>query len=603
LTIRTRDHELVVGSTKKTLTLARESNGQALYSVTEELKNRTIVDFEQTNWIDGHGQLVRDNPFKYIEGQSIDTTQDGRVILGPLINEAGLYNTHAELDAAPTKFLWFKAIGKLMMATGSQVYWYDGTYWVSQETITGKTISDMAEYNSVLYVAIGSSDKYYTSTDGSTFTQTDLTDGYAVKFLVAPNAAGTANVLWKSKNPNEIASTTNGVAGGTQWTSPAYIGDTTNNITNIFLASNKLFIGKTDNLYFYDANGGVHALMDDLKMSQTAKNFQYVTDWQSATYFSKGNGLGEISSYNTFDMVGPLDIKDDIGKVGNIVGLTSDVNFIYCAVDEGTNTHIYKGREQRNAAGNLTWSWCPWVFIGTNAISTISVIQHTATDRRLWFGYGVKTGYVTITDNPTTDSNARFCPSGWLRMSYTYGDNPYWDKMFQSVITETKSCAAGVTVTPKYRKDTDTSASALTATITTNGVVKTALSTPLSSNKISFELWLATNSSAATPEVLYFLARGNEKPESFRVHECTYLVDDEPARRVSTLRTYLRGARTNTSLIKFADLRYGGSTSGTVDVDYVNVVCEPGYPQEVEIIQEGSRQPQLGIKMVWREVH
>ena len=52
-------------------------------------------------------------------------------------------------------------------------------------------------------------------------------------------------------------------------------------------------------------------------------------------------------------------------------------------------------------------------------------------------------------------------------------------------------------------------------------------------------------------------------------------------------------------MIKFADLRYGDDTAGT---NYVWVVMMPGYPQEVEILHERNRQPELGIKVRLQEV-
>ena len=289
------------------------------------------------------------------------------------------------------------------------------------------------------------------------------------------------------------------------------------------------------------------------------------------------------TSYSAYEPMGPVTDIDNIGKIGDVVGLASDKDWLYVAVDEGTNTIVYKGREVRIAGqskeSGLRWEWCPWVFLSTNACATLKVCQHSSTDRRLWFGYGSNTGYVILTDNPTADSVARFAASGWIRMSYTMGTNRYWDKLWQSIVTETKSCTANLTVTPKYRKDSETTATTLTSAITTNGTVKTNLTSELSSKRIQFELHLATNSSSTTPEVLFFEARGVEKPETVRVHEAIYSIGDTPSRRTETIRTFLRGGRTTTSLIRFADLRYGDDVAGTAGTDFVYVVMQPGYPR------------------------
>jgi len=206
---------------------------------------------------------------------------------------------------------------------------------------------------------------------------------------------------------------------------------------------------------------------------------------------------------------------------------------------------------------------------------------------------------VILTDNPTADSAARFCASGWLRMSYVYGTDSYWDKLWQSAVLNVKGGALGETVQVKYRKDTDTSATECIAAASTNGIFETNFTTALNCKRIQYEVHLASDTSTATPEVSYFQAKGVEKPTTVRIHEAVYAIGDKPSRRAESIRTFLRGGRTSISLIKFADLRYGDDTAGT---NYVWVVMMPGYPQEVEILHERNRQPELGIKVRLQEV-
>jgi hypothetical protein len=208
---------------------------------------------------------------------------------------------------------------------------------------------------------------------------------------------------------------------------------------------------------------------------------------------------------------------------------------------------------------------------------------------------------VVLTDNPTTDTAARFATSGFARFSWFYGTNPYWDKMFQSIITETKGCAAGISVTPKYRKDIDTAMKSITTSpIVTNGISKVDFDTAQSCKRIQFELDLASDTSTITPEVTYFEARGTEKPETVRVHQVIYSIGDTPTRKTQSIRDFLRGGRISTQLIKFTDLRYGGSIDST---DYVWCVMLPGSPEEVEIIQIKGRAPELGLKCRLMEIN
>jgi len=670
------DHQIKIGSTTKDLIIMQDDEKRVLYKIEEDIpEHQDPLLVTQTNWIDGQGRhdVTQGDEDMYFEGASIDTTQDGRLILGPLINEVK-EDDDTDLDSAPVCFLWFARTSELLCGTSGKIYRYvkDDTgidtdealdttevaitcdadassailansiiiadselmfvTSVATTTLTvvrgfrGTTaaehdtnkdlyiykwtaattavagVTDMVEFNRVAYAAIGSSAKYYYSTDGDTWTQSALTDAYADKFLSAPNEAGTANVMWKTRaataNPNEVTNIAD-PAGATQWGSPAYVGDTSNVITNIFLDNDDFMVGKTDNLYYYAPNGGVHPLMEELKHNRDTQNFKYVTRWQAGTYFSLTDSLGEIIGQSKFSRMGPLTGIDDIGKVGTCVGLASDDDWLYVAMDEGTNTIIYKGREVRKK-GALRWQWCPFINLGTKTCATLKVVQHSSKDKRLWFGYTDNTAFVILSEDPTADTDARFASAGWVRMSYNYGTNQYWDKMFQSVVTETEGCSADVNVTPKYRSDAATSATTLTAAITTNGTVKTNLSSALSCKRIQFELHFTTNVSASTSEVKLFQARGIEKPETIRIHEVTYNVDSDRTRQADTLKTFLEGGRTSTSLIRFADLRFSDTVADSGG--YCWVIMEPGYPKFYEHLHEKGRVPMLAATLRLKEV-
>ncbi|KKN22973.1 hypothetical protein LCGC14_0909760 [marine sediment metagenome] len=598
------DHELKIGSDTQQFRLIRDENGAVMYNIRNIIPQyRDPLTFTQATWIGGHGSFARRAPDTYFEGQSIDTTQEGRVFLGPLINTVGEIGDSGNLDSAVVQFVWFEAQSKWLCATASKIYLYTTGWTAATTAVAG--VTHMAEFKGIMYAAVGTSTLYYYSTDGDTWTQTDLTDGYAERFLVTPNPDGTAENLWKFKQPNELSRTTDGrlaASSGVQWESPTFVGDTSHNITNIFLQANKLMVGREDNLFQVDSNGGVHPFRDDLKINQSTNNYKYVAEWQTSVYHSEARGMAEITSYNSYDVMGPLTRIDDIGKVGDIVGMAGDKDWVYVAVDEGTNTIIYKGREVLNTQGGLQWQWCPWVFLGTNACATIAIAQHSTTDFRLWFGYGTTTAYVIITDNPTSDSAARFTTSGFLRMSYDYGTDANWDKLWQSAVLEVVGGASGETVQIKYRKDTDTSATSIIAAAVTNGIFESNFAAELTSNKIQFEIHLASNTNTATPEVRYFQAKGVEKPTTVRIHEATYAIDDSPSEDAEVLRDLLRTGRTSTTLIRFANLNFEEYTSGTAGTNYVNCVMEPGFPQEVEIVHLDGREPEQAIRVNLREV-
>lgn len=598
------DHQLKIGATTESFRLVLDENKAPMYRIENFVPQyRDPLTFTQRDWKGGHGQYSMRVPDKYFEGQAIDTTQDGRVFLGPAITTV-LEADDTALDTAPVKFIWFPAVSKWLCATSGKIYLY-GTKWTAAATAVAG-VTDLCIFGAYIFAACGASTAYKYSADGDTWTTSNLADPYATYFFVAPNSAGTAEVLWKAVT-NELKSNTSGINGGAAWSSAAYIGDASTNITNIFLSGDKLLIGKTDGLWHYDSDGGLHQLRPDLDQNKSTDNFKYVTWWSAGIYHSEINGMGEILTNDNYDPMGPLKDIGNTGKRGDIVGLTADREFSYVAIDEGTNTIIYKGREIYREGIGLRWEWCPFAFLGVYTCATIATNQHSTTDRRLWFGYTTgatyATAYVILSDNPTADSAYRFTTSGFVRMSYDYGSDARWDKLWQSAVLEVKGGASGETVQIKYRKDTDTSATECIAAATTNGVYESNFSAELACKRIQFEIHLASDTNTATPEVSYFQAKGVEKPTTTRIHEAVYVIGDEPSTRAKTLRDLLRTARTSTSLIRFADLRYDGTTGGTAGTDFVYVIVEPGYPQEVEIFhRDKGSTPEMGLRVRLREV-
>jgi len=598
------DHEILVNNIKRGLTIARDQNGQALFTADEKvLSFQDPLIFRQTNWSGGHGQYDFKTEDRYFDGQSIDTTIEGKVFLGPLINVVD-EDDDTDLETPPVCFAYFKAVSLPLIATTNKIYHLDAGGWDLATTVDGTVVgvTQFHEYNGVMYGARGTAGAYIYSTDGLTWVECDLVNHHANGFFTAPNPAGTQDVLWKWENPNQITNTTDGrtvAGGGIAWSSPAYIGDTTTNIQNMFMVNNYLMIGKADDMFYYDSDGGVHPIMAELDTSKSTQNFKYQANWQTGAYFSLVDGLAEITSYNAYDTVSPLTHIDDIGKLGTVIGLASDKDWLYCVMDEGTNNIIYKGREISRDA--TKWVWCPWVFLGTNACTCAIVIQHSLTDRRLWFGYGANTAYVKLSDNPLADSNATFAPSGFIRMSYLSGSDLHYDKIFgQPIAIETEDCAEGKTVQAKYRIDSETAMSTLTDKISTNGVIEAEIRDEIACNKIQFELDLATDASTTTPQVLFFQSKGVEKPDVIRIYHVTYAIGTMPTSKVETVRDLLRTARTSTKLIKWADLRF--TPTGTTGADFEYVVMEPGYPKEVEVFKGKDKAPELGLEVAWRVI-
>ena len=152
------DHELKIGSDTQQFRLVRGEGDAVMYNIRNIIPQyRDPLRFTQTNWIGGHGHFERQVPDVYFEGQSIDTTQDGRVFLGPLINTVQLVG--GALDSAPVQFIWFEATGEWLCATAGEIYRYDvgssGVWVAATTTVAG--VTHMAEFKGIIYAAKGTS--------------------------------------------------------------------------------------------------------------------------------------------------------------------------------------------------------------------------------------------------------------------------------------------------------------------------------------------------------------------------------------------------------------------------------------------------------------
>ncbi len=86
----TSDHELLIsgqnGDNPIRLELAKDEAGRPLYRQYEKVPQYDEhFEWTQSDWRGGHGQYNLVVKSMYFDGQSIDTTQEGRILLGPKI--------------------------------------------------------------------------------------------------------------------------------------------------------------------------------------------------------------------------------------------------------------------------------------------------------------------------------------------------------------------------------------------------------------------------------------------------------------------------------------------------------------------------------------
>mgnify|MGYP001576099860 CR=1 FL=1 len=602
------DLAITIGSTTKQFDLAIEQSGQKLFSIKEEpvvplrtltkmptygdLPPERILDFLQTTWRGGMGQQNHfDIPDMYADGQGIDTREPNQIYLGPLINTIG---------AIADTIIGFEFfLGAEYAYSATKVYKLNSgsTAWTTALDVTATdTIECMNQYDGYLYVGL-TTGKYYYSADGASWTQCTLANAIAHLLCVAPPYSGTKDMLVLAKRPNEVRTSISPLNAGTGWIDPPYyIGDTTSDITSLFVLNGTLFIGKTDGLYALPVDGRPVALTPEFKEKRDSNNFKYNTNWQGIFYGGVSGDILEIvgtsSQVYSIDYVGPLELSPELALVGSAKGITRDDKNLYAVFLIGSNYIIYTGRQRRDVDYGLRWEWVPLVNLGTNACGAIRVMQRTGANPKLWFAYGTNVANCILSlspNHPLGDSNYRFCAQGYLITTYFDANYDTWQKILYQFWTVAQNYyTTHQYIKVYYEKDTDTSWTVLFNTILGNGVWYTDLAA-IACKKIRLKIELNTDDSSKTPILTEYIYRGILQPEITRTLDFTIVLGQSDSRKVSTDLTFLETGRTAIAPITLKDLRFGTTR-------YITFL--PGSPMEIEFIDEVSKQPSYRARIL-----
>ena len=442
------------------------------------------------------------------------------------------------------------------------------SYWV-QRYAADYDITDLCVYGNKMYVGFGSYDTYCYTTDGDTYTDTDLIQHHFSYFITAQSLSAGLFTLWGAIN-YELWSTTDPVAGGIAWSGPKYIGESTTNINSLMIHNNMLFIGKPDGLYHLDSSGAVDALLPDMKVAQSSNNFKYHCNYKGELYFSLNTRLGKISSGMSYKVIGPYHDIEDIVIKGTCVGLSADNNYLYCAMYDGTNYVIYKGFEIEEDK----WSWCP-IYTTTLAISKM-MVSMSGTNTVLWFDRYIYLTRIILSDNPLADSSYQFYSSGYVITPWYDAGARDWDKIISAINCECRGydvntggvdLSATVYVSIYYEVNESGTWTLIDSAYTDNNSGATRkyidASTLANGKKIRFKILLTSDDTTITPIVKLFMVYGKIKPPLVRIYNFAIDVDPREYEASKTKYDFLMGGRTTTALITMIDV-YGTTRYVTI---------------------------------------
>jgi hypothetical protein len=596
---------------KKTLMLARD-NGVAMwksYEVAQDGGNQDKPIWSQTDWSGGFGQGDFADPSRYSLGDTIDTSHEGYFCLPPLDTAESL--AVGTLSGWVRHICYAPALG-LFMIDGTSIFKYNtGTgVWDNKATLSG--CKHMCAHDGYLYIACGSNSYYYTS-NGTVYTQVAVT---AHSFCSAPPYAGNDPVLWAVTGTNTIASSED-PTDADSWTTNIYIGDSTGMIgaygytSGLFIHQGQLMIGKTDGLYHYDSDGVVHKLLrlDRGNGVGMAYPFWSICELRGASYFTTADGIGELTSYNSYDRIEPIRNVSDVDIMeGVFTGVASDGEYLYamCVTLQATTyaSKIYKGKEIKDSEGNSAWAWHPiksmtGLYLGlycppspTSTIPKLYCCEYMsapATAAYALRSYKVPlnpfASTVAYSDTPTFATTG-YLETGWIDLGYRD-----WYKIVDSVLVECRGTMGTDAVA--YQADESGSYTTIgTYSATTSGTKDYVATAPFAAKKFKLKITLTGATTASTPIVKYVAVYGSVRPNRVTLMDFMITAEEGHSATSKGLRDFLIHCRDSTGLHTLTD-RFGAS-------HYVRIL--PGYPTETEYLDSSRKQPALGLRLICEKV-
>lgn len=275
--------------------------------------------------------------------------------------------------------------GDLYLACSDALYKIESGAWVAKFA-SGDTITCVGTLgDSYILVGFGSGTKYYYSTDGDSWTQSALSDGYADHFAWV--IAGGGETLWKALG-RQIKSSTDPSNGGS-WTGATNIGWLTTNIINLLSYREELYVFKEEGLYIYDGANWV-PLSRELESLVSTSSGKNPYGWKNVVYFPMG--ANAIYYYAPSDAIlatitPSKYAPSEAAFRGGCQALAADEEFLFAFLNEGAEIEVLSGRWEAIEDLGTDFRWHPLLSFTSSDIAT-ALVTPVVTEKRLWFAGG-----------------------------------------------------------------------------------------------------------------------------------------------------------------------------------------------------------------------
>jgi len=263
--------------------------------------------------------------------------------------------------------------GNIYAACGRAVYKWDDTNekWSAVYIDGSYAITDLISFDGALYIAFGSNQVYYRSTDGASWAVPSTNSGnnrFATYFTRARNASGDMALV--KNRVNKISLTTD-PSDTANWASEVQAGDSDRDVTNLFSANDILYIGREDSLMAYDrATNKFVDLQPEANFFPDSSNFKSSTGRSGAIFAAGGDQSfwkiepGSYSgSYVWSDLSYIFKAPAYRGFGGRVTAMTQDRNNLFVALADDLSSE----------SSGFPYTF-PFSFAGANISKTVKLI-------------------------------------------------------------------------------------------------------------------------------------------------------------------------------------------------------------------------------------
>ena len=307
------------------------------------------------------------------------------------------------------------------------------------------------------------------------------------------------------------------------WSSDIVFGAVEDDITDLIVASSKLFVIKANGIYYLATDGStvVEAAPQLRQFTDTTNGGKNGCEWGGKVYVPMGTALIEYDpENNVWENISPT-IPSHTSFDGVIRAVSGGKNYLWVAQRDATYDTLFKG-QYAQVDGVYQWNWHP---VARNAVNDVQGLMSSSLSgtEYVWWG-GVSTsnsGYYDTSKYEHT-GEAKYVTTPWFT-----GGMRHITKALYEAIVGLDTVSANLTVTLAFEKyGTGSYTNLGTITTSTNGEGSKYFPANSYCTAVRMKITLTSTANTTTPVVNYLKVEGKIRPSEVPVIDCVVQLID-----------------------------------------------------------------------------